>query len=388
MRQPNRFDEIAGQAAQWRRHLHQHPELMYDVHETAAFVAAKLTEFGCDQVVRGLGRTGVVGVIQGGAGGSQRTVGLRADMDALPIMEASGVAHASVTPGKMHACGHDGHTAMLLGAAKHLCQTRAFNGRTAMIFQPAEEGGAGAKAMLDDGLIERFGIAEIYGMHNMPGLAAGHFALRPGAIMAAADRFDIFVEGRGGHAAQPHKCIDPVLIAAEIVTAVQSIVARGVDPLEACVVSITRLEAGSAYNVIPSSAKLAGTVRTLSSAARGFARLRLVAIAEGVAALHGGAARVEYVPGYPVTFNHRAETGYAAAAAGQVAGADGVDSATAPVMGAEDFSYMLEARPGAFIFIGNGDSAGLHHPAYDFNDAIIARGVEYWAGLAQARLAA
>ncbi len=385
---PSRFAAEALEATHWRRELHQHPELMYDVHRTAGFVAEKLTAFGCDEVVTGLGCTGVVGLIQGRKGSSPRTIGLRADMDALPVTEATGAAWQSLVPGKMHACGHDGHTAMLLGAAQHLSQTRAFDGRVALVFQPAEEGGAGAKAMLDDGLIERFGIEEVFGMHNLPGLAAGHFALRPGPIMAAADRFDIVVEGRGGHAAKPHECVDPVMIGAAIVTALQTIVSRCADPLEACVVSVTRFDAGSAFNIIPQSAQLAGTVRTLTAAMRAMAQARLTVIAEGIANLHGGTARVDYMRGYPVTVNHKEQTAFAAAVAARVAGAQAVNAAAAPEMGAEDFSYMLEARPGCFIFIGNGNSAGLHHPAFDFNDAIIARGMEYWVGLAEGRLAA
>ena len=381
-----RFAPQALEATEWRRDLHQHPELMYDVHRTAGFVAEKLKAFGCDEVVTGLGRTGVVGLIHGRKGGSNRTIGLRADMDALPIEEATGAPWQSLTPGKMHACGHDGHTAMLLGAAQHLAKTRAFDGRVALVFQPAEEGGAGAKAMLDDGLMQRFGIEEVFGMHNMPGLAAGHFALRPGPIMAAADRFEIMVEGRGAHAAKPHEGVDPVVIGAAIVTALQTIVSRNADPLQACVVSVTRFDAGSAFNIIPQSAKLAGTVRTLNAAMREMARARLTAIAEGMAAVHGGTAQVNYLLGYPVTVNHPAQTAFAASVAASIAGPEAVNSAAAPEMGAEDFSYMLEARPGCFIFIGNGNSAGLHHPAFDFNDAIIARGMEYWVGVAEGRL--
>ena len=381
-----RFAPQALEATEWRRDLHQHPELMYDVHRTAGFVAEKLKAFGCDEVVTGLGRTGVVGLIHGRKGGSNRTIGLRADMDALPIEEATGAPWQSLTPGKMHACGHDGHTAMLLGAAQHLAKTRAFDGRVALVFQPAEEGGAGAKAMLDDGLMQRFGIEEVFGMHNMPGLAAGHFALRPGPIMAAADRFEIMVEGRGAHAAKPHEGVDPVVIGAAIVTALQTIVSRNADPLQACVVSVTRFDAGSAFNIIPQSAKLAGTVRTLNAAMREMARARLTAIAEGMAAVHGGTAQVNYLLGYPVTVNHPAQTAFAASVAASIAGPEAVNNAAAPEMGAEDFSYMLEARPGCFIFIGNGNSAGLHHPAFDFNDAIIARGMEYWVGVAEGRL--
>jgi amidohydrolase len=371
--------------AAWRHDLHRNPELLYAVERTAGFVAERLREFGCDEVVTGIGRTGVVGLIRG-RGASARTIGLRADMDALPITEATGLAYQSVNPGKMHACGHDGHTAMLLGAARQLSAARDFAGTAALIFQPAEEGGAGARAMIDDGLMDRFGIAEIYGLHNMPGLPAGHFAIRPGPQMAAADRFDIVVEGKGAHAALPHQGVDPIVVAAQIVGALQGIVSRGIDPLEACVVSVTRIKAGSAYNVIPQEARLAGTVRTLKAETSQFAEGRLREIAEGVARAHRASARVSYSRGYPVTLNHAAQTAFAAEAARGVAGAAQVNADCAPVMGAEDFSYMLEARPGAFIFLGNGDSAGLHHPAYDFNDAIIPAGVSYWVRLVEARL--
>ena len=376
----------ASDIAEWRRDLHRHPELLYDVHRTAGLVAGRLREFGCDEVVAGIGRTGVVGLVHGRRGGGP-VAGLRADMDALPILEETGLPHQSAIPGRMHACGHDGHTAMLLGAARHLCETRDFTGTAALIFQPAEEGGGGGKAMVDDGLMTRFGIGEVFGMHNLPGLAPGHFALRKGAIMASADRFDIVVRGKGAHAAQPHESVDPVMVGAQIVTALQTIVARGLDPLKACVVSVTRFEAGSAYNVIPQSAKLAGTVRSLDADVRAFARERVVAIARDIAAAFGATAQVDYHLGYPVTRNHAAQTDFAAGIAAGVAGADHVDADVAPIMGAEDFSYMLEARPGAFIFIGNGDSAGLHHPAYDFNDAIIPAGVAYWTRLVETRLA-
>ena len=379
----------AASIAAWRQELHRHPELGYDLPRTSAFVAEKLREFGCDDVVTGIGRSGVVGVIRGKGGNAAGAgaIGLRADMDALPIREASGVAHQSTIAGRMHACGHDGHTAMLLGAARHLAATRNFNGRVAAIFQPAEEGGAGAKAMLDDGLMQRFGIDRVFGLHNLPGLAAGAFAIRPGPIMAAADRFDIVVEGKGGHAALPHLCVDPVVIAAEIVLALQSIVARGADPIDPLVVSVTRVEAGSAYNIIAPQARLAGTVRSLTQANSAFAEARIGEIAEGIAKAHRASARVSYGRGYPVAVNDPIEAAFAASAARRVAGAGAVDAAAPPVMGAEDFAYMLQARPGAFIFLGNGDSASLHNPAYDFNDAVIPAGVRYWVTLAEAALA-
>ena len=384
----NRAAELAVDAAEWRRDFHQHPELLFDVHRTAGVVARKLKEFGCDEVVTGIGRTGVVGVIKGRKATSGKVIGMRADMDALPISEITGAAHASTVPGKMHACGHDGHTAMLLGAARYLAETRNFDGTVVVIFQPAEEGGGGGKEMVDEGMMERFGVQEVYGMHNMPGMPVGAFAIRSGPIMAAADRFDIVIQGRGGHAAKPHETVDPVVIAAQIISAAQTIASRAADPIDSVVVSITRVDAGSAYNIIPQSVLLQGTVRTLSAQMRDVAEKRLGEIATGVAAAMGGAARVDYSRGYPVTRNHADQTRFAVKVAQSVAGENGVETALEPTMGAEDFSYMLEARPGAFIFIGNGDSAGLHHPAYDFNDAAIPVGMSYWAKLAETAMPA
>ena len=376
---------IAAEATAWRRDIHQNPEVLYEVHRTAGLVADRLRSFGCDDVVTGIGRTGVVGVIRGRAdrGSEARTIAMRADMDALPIGEQTNLPYASRNEGKMHACGHDGHTAMLLGAAKALCAERDFAGTAVCIFQPAEEGGAGARAMIEDGLMTRFAINEVYGMHNLPGLPIGRFALRPGPMMAAADVFRIEIEGRGGHAAAPHQTVDPLLIGAHIVTMVQSIVARNVDPLESCVVSVTQFQAGTALNAIPQTAKLAGTTRSLTPAIRDFAEQRLRAIVEGVAATHGATATLHYTRGYPVTCNHPREAAIAERVATSIVGADRVDGNTPPIMGAEDFSYMLEARPGAFVFIGNGESAGLHHPAYDFNDAAIPSGIDYWVTLMQ-----
>ncbi len=382
--------QISAEATAWRRDFHQNPEVLYDVHRTAGLVADRLKSFGCDEVVTGIGRTGVVGVIRGRSdrGPDMKTVALRADMDALPIGEQTNLPYASRAEGKMHACGHDGHTAMLLGAAKALCAHRDFAGTAVCVFQPAEEGGAGARAMIEDGLMTRFGIDEVYGMHNLPGLPLGHFALRPGPIMAAADQFRIEIEGRGGHAAAPHQTVDPLLVGAQIVTMAQSIVSRNVDPLESCVVSVTQFQAGTALNAIPQTAKLAGTTRSLTPAVRDFTEQRLRAIVEGVAAAHGAQASITYTRGYPVTRNHFREAATAGRVATSIVGIDHVDANTSPIMGAEDFSYMLEARPGAFVFIGNGDSAGLHHPAYDFNDAAIPLGIRYWVTLVEAALAA
>ncbi|TPM31694.1 M20 aminoacylase family protein [Mesorhizobium sp. B2-3-5] len=383
----NRAAEMQDEVAGWRRHLHQTPELNFDVFKTAAFVAEKLKEFGCDDVVTGLGKTGVVGIIRGRQG-EGTTIGLRADMDALPLNEISDKPYASTVPGKMHACGHDGHTAMLLGAAKYLAETRNFAGSVAVIFQPAEEGGGGGNEMVKDGMMERFDISRVFGMHNMPGLPVGQFAIRPGPIMAATAEFTITVKGRGGHAAMPHGTIDPIVIASQLVGALQTIASRSTDPVEAVVVSVTKFHAGDAYNIIPESAEIAGTVRTLRKEVARKSEERIRAICEGLATAFGARIEVEYDANYPVTFNHAEETVFASDVAAGVAGDAHVHRSIQPVMGGEDFSYMLEARPGAFIFIGNGDTAGLHNPAYDFNDEAIPHGMSYWVKLAETALAA
>ncbi|HST94274.1 MAG TPA: M20 aminoacylase family protein [Microvirga sp.] len=375
----NRVADLAGEITAWRRDFHENPELLFDVHRTAGIVAEKLKSFGCDEVVTGLGRTGVVGVIRGRTNTSGRVIGLRADMDALPIEEATDVPHKSKAPGKMHACGHDGHTAMLLGAAKYLAETRNFDGTAVMIFQPAEEGGGGGDAMVKDGLMERFGVQEVYGMHNMPGIPLGHFAIRPGPMMAAADRFTIVIEGKGGHAARPHDCIDPVVVSAHVITALQSVASRSVDPLESAVVSVCSVKAGDAFNVIPQKVTLLGTVRTLSPEVRDLCETRIRAITESVCAAFGARATIDYSRGYPVTMNDPAKTAFMTEVAKAVAGENAVDTGVLPLMGAEDFSYMLEQRPGAYIFVGNGDTAGVHHPAYDFNDEATPYGVSLWA---------
>ena len=387
----NRVADLQPDIKAWRRDLHAHPELMYEVHRTAGFVADRLREFGCDEVVTGIGRTGVVGVIKGRkpAGASDvKTIGLRADMDALPILEETGVEYASKTPGTMHACGHDGHTAMLLGAACYLAETRNFAGDAVVIFQPAEEGGAGAAAMIKDGLMDRFKIDQVYGMHNGPGLPVGSFAMCPGPIMAAMDRITIHIEGLGGHAARPHKCIDSLLVGAQLVVALQQIVSRSVDPLDAAVISICEFHAGNASNVIPQTADLKGTVRSLKAEVRDLIEKRMREVVAGVAQMTGSKIDLTYDRGYPVVVNHAAQTQMAARVAGDIAGDTHVDTNMIPIMGAEDFSYMLEARPGAFIFVGNGDSAGLHHPAYNFNDDAISYGTSYWVKLVETTLAA
>ncbi|MBC7586208.1 MAG: amidohydrolase [Tardiphaga sp.] len=381
-----RVAELQPDIQAWRRDLHAHPEVMYDVHRTAAFVAERLRAFGCDEVVTGLGQTGVVGVIKGRRPGG--VIGLRADMDALPIEEETNLSYASKTPGKMHACGHDGHTAMLLGAAQYLAETRNFAGSAVVIFQPAEEGGAGALAMIEDGLMDRFGIQQVYGMHNNPGMPVGSFGLRPGPIMASMDRISINIEGRGGHAAYPHKTIDSVLVGSQLVVALQSIVSRSVNPLESAVLSICVFRAGEVGNVIPSTAELRGTVRTLKPEVRDLMEQRMNEVVQGIALQSGARIVLTYDRGYPVVVNHAAETDIAARVAGGIAGAAQVNTDLVPIMGAEDFAYMLEARPGAFIFCGNGDSAGLHHPAYNFNDDAIVFGTSYWVRLVETTLAA
>ncbi|MEQ9260953.1 MAG: M20 aminoacylase family protein [Roseovarius sp.] len=380
----NRFAELHDDITAWRRDIHAHPEILFETHRTAALVAEKLTAFGCDEVVTGIGRTGVVGVIKGRKTESGKVIGLRADMDALPIHEKTGLDYASKTPGAMHACGHDGHTAMLLGAARYLAETRNFDGTVVVIFQPAEEGGGGAKVMCDDGLMERFGVEEVYGMHNWPGMEEGQFAIRPGAFFAATDKIEILVEGKGGHAAKPHDTVDPSVITAHLVTALQTIVSRNADPTQQLVVSITSMETSShAFNVIPSSVKLAGTVRSLSEEMRDLAEVRMGALCESIGAAFGGKITLDYERNYPVMVNHEAQTEFAAEVATAVSGG----CADAPlVMGGEDFAFMLEARPGAYILVGNGPSAAVHHPEYNFNDAVIPAGCSWWAEVAERRM--
>jgi hippurate hydrolase len=384
----NRVADLHREITAWRHDLHAHPELLYDVHRTAGSVAEKLRAFGCDEVATGIGRTGVVGVIRGRKGTSGKVIGLRADMDALPIEETNDLPYKSTAPGTMHACGHDGHTAMLLGAARYLAETRNFDGTAVVIFQPAEEGGAGGKAMVDDGLMERFNIGEVYGMHNYPGMPVGAFGIRSGPMMAAADYITIDIEGVGAHAARPHLGIDTVLVGAQIINAMQSVVSRNVDPLKSAVVSICMVRAGNTDNVIPQTVQLRGTARSLEPEVRDLLEERLHKIVEGTAAAYGATAKLTYRRNYPVLVNHDRETGFAASVAGAVAGNERVDTALPPMMGAEDFSFMLNERPGAFIWVGNGPSAGLHHPAYNFNDEAIPFGTSYWVKLVETALEA
>ncbi len=380
----NRFAEMLPEITAWRRDIHENPELLFDTHRTSALVADKLREFGCDEVATGIGRTGVVGVIRGRETGSGKVIGLRADMDALPIPEATGKPYASKTPGKMHACGHDGHTAMLLGAAKYLAETRRFDGTAVVIFQPAEEGGGGGREMVNDGMMDRFGIQEVYGLHNMPNEDIGHFCIRPGAIMAATDQFVIEITGKGGHAAQPHDCVDTTLVAAQIIIALQSIVSRNVDPIGNAVLSVTTVATDSdAFNVIAHSARLTGTTRTLSPEIRDLVETSMERIVSRTAEAYGAEAKLTYFRNYPVTINTDPATDFAISIAREVAGEAAVDPDTPPLMGGEDFSFMLNARPGAFIFMGNGPGAGVHHPEYDFNDDAIPFGCSYWATLVE-----
>ncbi|QIR84253.1 M20 aminoacylase family protein [Paracoccus sp. AK26] len=383
----NRFAELLPEITAWRRDFHEHPELLYDVHRTAGRVAQLLRDFGCDEVVEGIGKTGVVGVIKGRTDSQGRVIGLRADMDALPIIEQTGLDYASRTPGKMHACGHDGHTAMLLGAAKYLAETRNFDGTAVVIFQPAEEGGAGGEAMVLDGLVSRWNIQEFYGMHNMPGMPVGTFAIKPGAMMAAADQFDITVTGKGGHAAKPHECIDTTLTAAQIIVAMQSVVARNIDPLKNAVISVCVVSTDStAHNVIPQVVKLKGTARSLDAGVRDQLEEGIRRVATNIAAAMGAVADVDYHRGYPVTVNDDQATVWAADVAREISG--GVNMDMQPMMGGEDFSYMLNERPGAYIWVGNGDTAMVHHPAYNFNDDAIPAGSSWYAGMVEARMPA
>jgi amidohydrolase len=384
----NRIADFHADLTAWRRDLHANPEIAFEEHRTAAVVAAKLEEFGIE-VHRGLAGTGVVGTLKGNQPGD-RSIALRADMDALPMPEANGFEHASKAPGKMHACGHDGHTVMLLGAARYLAETRNFAGTVHFVFQPAEEGGGGGRIMVEQGLFDKFPAEEVYGMHNWPGLPAGQFASRVGPVMAATDQFEITIEGRGGHAAQPNKTVDPVVVGSQIVGALQTIASRNADPIKSVVVSVTQFHAGSAFNVIPQSAWLCGTIRTFDAELRKQTQRRLKEIAEGIALAMGGSAKVDFRFGYPATVNHAAQTEKALAIAERVAGVGNVAYDTEPSMGGEDFAYMLLEKPGAYIFIGNGpevEGQKLHQVNYDFNDEILPVGASYWAQLVEEVLA-
>ena len=382
----NRFAEMQDEVTAWRRDLHENPEILFDTFRTSALVAEKLAEFGCDEVTTGIGRTGVVAVIKGKTDTSGKVIGLRADMDALPILEATGLPYASKTPGAMHACGHDGHTAMLLGAAKYLAETRNFDGTVVVIFQPAEEGGGGGREMCEDGMMDRWNIQEVYGMHNMPNLPVGHFAIRSGAFFAATDQFEILLEGKGGHAARPHETVDTTVMAAQLVLSLQTIASRNTDPVDQIVVSVTSFETSStAFNVIPQKVHIKGTVRTQSNENRDMAEARIKQISAATGAMFGGVAEVVYHRGYPVMVNSEEQTAFARDVAQDVGG----NVIEAPlVMGGEDFAFMLEERPGAYILVGNGPGAQVHHPEYNFNDEAIPVGCSWWAGIVEGRMPA
>ena len=368
----------------WRRHLHQQPELLFDCVKTAAFVVEQLESFGIAEIHTGIAQTGVVAIIEGREPG--RTIGLRADMDALPMEDLSGTEHASKIPGMAHTCGHDGHTTMLLGAAKYLAETRNFAGRVALLFQPAEEGGGGGKVMVEEGIMDRFDIEEVYGIHNAPGEPEGHIVTAPGPLMASADEFRIDIEGVGGHGAEPQESVDPIPAASAMVQALQSIVSRNVSAIDKLVVSVTQIHAGTAHNIIPGPAFLAGTVRSFRPEIRDLAEKRLREIAEMQAQVYGCTATVTYHRGYPPTVNHTEQARFAAQVAREVVGPENVRDDIDPIMPAEDFSYMLEARPGAYLFLGQGDTPNCHHPQYDFNDAIAPIGASFFARLIETAL--
>ncbi|MEL6608741.1 MAG: M20 aminoacylase family protein [Pseudomonadota bacterium] len=375
----NRIADYAEDMTAWRRHLHQHPELTFDCHETAAFVAARLREFGITEIHEGIATSGIVAIIEGTAPGP--TIGLRADIDALPMEEVSGVEWASKTPGKMHACGHDGHTTMLLGAARYLAETRNFSGKVALIFQPAEENGGGGNVMVEEGIMDRFDIAQVYGIHNVPGIEEGAFYTAPGPLLAAVDTFHVDITGVGGHGAYPHETKDPVAAAVAIAGAMGTIVSRNHKALDDLVVSVTMIHAGSADNVIPGTAYLGGTVRTFDTEVQAMVMRRMEQIVAGYAAAHEVEATLRYEKGYPATINDPASAAFAADVARQVS--SNVEDNTGREMGAEDFSYMLQARPGAFLFLGIGDGPGLHNPAYDFNDEMAPVGASFFARLVE-----
>ena len=380
----NRIADFTPDMTAWRRHLHTIPELTFECHQTAAFVVERLREFGITEIHEGIATTGIVAIIEGQGDGP--TIGLRADMDALPMQEETGLPYASTVDGMMHACGHDGHTTMLLGAARYLAETRNFKGRVALIFQPAEENGGGGEVMVKEGILDTFDIKEVYALHNAPGVEVGNFYTTPGPIMAAADSFDIHIVGNGGHGAMPHATTDPIMAAVGIANAIQTIVSRNNYSQDNLVVSITQIHTGSADNVVPEKAYMNGTVRTFDPAVRTMVMARLEAIVAGQAAAYGVEARMDYLVGYPATINEPERTEFAAEVAREIAGDAGVDGNAPPEMGAEDFAYLLEKRPGSYLFVGNGDTAGLHHPEYDFDDEAAAAGASFFAKLIERAL--
>jgi amidohydrolase len=377
----NRIAAYAEEMKGWRRHLHANPELKFDCHNTAAFIVDRLREFGVDEIHPGIAQTGIVAIINGTGDGP--TIGLRADMDALPIVEITGADYASTVPGKMHACGHDGHVTMLLGAAKYLAETRRFTGRVALLFQPAEEDGGGGEVMVQEGVMDRFGIHSVYGIHNAPNVAFGHFHTTPGALMASVDTAWVRIIGKGGHGATPHECIDPVVAVVGMVGAIQTIIPRNVYALDEAVISVTQIHTGTASNIIPEEAMFCATIRCFSPEVRALLKRRFYEIVEGHALAYNVKAEVTYEWGYPATVNHPDEAAFAAEVAAEISGIDAVDGNANREMGSEDFSYMLEARPGAYLFMGTGPGAGLHHPAYDFNDEAAPIGASFFARLVE-----
>lgn len=377
----NRIADFAEDMKSWRRHLHQIPELSFDLPQTAAFVADRLREFGVDELHEGIAQTGMVAIINGQGPGP--TIGLRADMDALPITEETGVDYASGHDGKMHACGHDGHTTMLLGAAKYLAETRNFRGRVALIFQPAEESGGGAGVMVDEGIMDRFDVSQVYGIHNAPNFTVGSFITTSGPLMAAVDTFHVHIQGVGGHGAMPHETRDPVMAACGIAQAIQTIVSRNHYALEDLVVSVTQIHTGTVDNVIPDTAYINGTVRTFDPAVQAMVIRRMQEIVDGQAASYGVEARLEYERGYPATINDADKSAFAVEVASEISGAALVEPEGGREMGAEDFSYMLQECPGAYLFLGQGDGAGLHHPKYNFNDEVSPIGASFFARLVE-----
>ncbi len=377
----NRIAAYAEEMKGWRRHLHQHPELAFDCHQTADWIVARLNEIGVDEVHPGIAKTGIVAIINGARPGP--TIGLRADMDALPIEELTGADYASKVPGKMHACGHDGHVTMLLGAAKYLAETRNFAGRVALLFQPAEEDGGGGQVMVQEGVMDRFGIGQVYGIHNAPNIPFGHFLTNPGALMASVDTAFVYLTGRGGHGATPHECVDPVVAVVGMISAIQTIIPRNVYALDEAVVSVTQIHTGTASNIIPEEAMFCATIRCFKPDVRALLKKRFYEIVEGHAAAYGVQARIDYDWGYPATINHPDEAAFAAEVAREISGADAVNDNSVREMGSEDFSYMLEARPGAYLFLGTGPGAGLHHAAYDFNDEAAPVGASFFARLVE-----
>ncbi|MGP3723628.1 M20 aminoacylase family protein [Cereibacter sphaeroides] len=377
----NRIADYAEEMTAWRRHLHRHPELRFDCQNTAAFIAERLRAFGVDEIHEGIATSGLVAIIEGQGEGP--TIGLRADMDALPIEELTGADYASTVPGRMHACGHDGHVTMLLGAARYLAETRRFAGRVALLFQPAEEDGGGGEVMVREGVMDRFGISQVYGIHNAPNVPLGRFVTAPGPLMAAVDTATVRVIGKGGHGATPHETVDPVVAIVGMVSALQTIISRNLYTLDDLVLSVTQIHTGSASNIIPEDGWFCATIRTFTPEVRDLVRRRFHEIVEGHAAAYGVRVEIDYELGYPPTVNDPAKAGFAAEVAAEIAGEAGVEANANREMGSEDFAYMLEARPGAYLFLGTGPGAGLHHPAYDFNDAASPLGASFFARLVE-----